>query len=294
MSIANNTDSNIYPVVSIVTICYNAADSLPLTMDSVLAQDYNNYEYIIQDGNSTDNTFEIVESYRQKFNDKGINFIYNREKDGGIYDAMNKAMASCSGRYINYMNAGDCFYQDTVLSDIFDRSIKITGTILYGDCAEYEYGRFNLFLKNPDGIEEVMPFSHQSVFASADFLKAHPFNTSYRYSADYDFLLAAHDAGEAFTDTGVIVCITTKDGLSSVNYHDMLMESARILKSHGKYHHTDEELASIEKTLKLKQFVLDHFPVFIKKSIRTMQIKSRGQNFEYIIPPWYKKYVIKK
>lgn len=282
---------NTYPVVSVITICYNAAKLLPLTMDSVLAQDYDNYEYIIQDGNSTDNTLEIVESYRQKFTDKGIHFVYNCEPDGGIYDAMNKGASSANGKYINYMNAGDCFYSECVLSDIFDRSTPIEGCILYGDCAEFEYGRFNLFLKKPDEIEEVMPFSHQSVFASADFLREHPFNTAYRYSADYDFLLTAHELGVQFTDTGVIVCITTKDGLSSVNYHDMLIESADILKSHNLYHHSDDELAQIEKTLKLKQFVLDHFPVFVKKSIRSIQIKQRGQNFEVIIPGWYKPYL---
>lgn len=290
----NEKFNSVYPVVTVVTICYNAANVLPLTMDSILAQDYDNYEYIIQDGNSTDDTFNIVESYRQKFNDKGINFIYNRGEDAGIYDAMNKAVDSASGRYVNFMNAGDCFYSSTVLTDIFDRSIPVTGTILYGDCAEFEYGRFNLFIKNYEGIEEVMPFSHQSVFALTDFLKKHPFNTDYRYSADYDFLLTAHDEGETFTDTNVIVCITTKDGLSSVNYHDMLMESADILKFHNKYHHTEEELEQIEKTLKVKQFVLDNFPIFVKKAIRGLQIKSRGQNFECIIPPWYKVHVLNK
>lgn len=276
--------------ISIVTICYNAAKDLPLTMDSVLAQNYDNYEYIIQDGNSNDGSFDIIESYRQKFTDKGINFIYNREKDGGIYDAMNKAMASCSGDYINYMNAGDCFYSETVLSDIFDTDKHLTGDIIYGDCAEFEFGRFNLFAKNYEGIEEVMPFSHQSVFAKSDLLKNHPFNLDYRYSADYDFLLTAHKLGKKFIDSQVIICITTKDGLSSVNYHDMLLESADILKSHGVYHHSEEELIRIEKTLKLKQFVLDHFPVFIKKYIRGLQIKSRGQDFTCEIPIWYKKY----
>lgn len=283
-----NNNTNTCSAVSIVTICYNAAKDLPLTLESVLAQDFTDYEYIIQDGNSTDNTPQIIESYRSKFEKKGIHFVYNRLKDGGIYDAMNKGVQSCTGKYINFMNAGDCFYSATVLTDIFDRSIPIDSTIIYGDCAEYEYGRFNLFIKNFDGIEEVMPFSHQSVFAKREYLIAHPFNTNYRYSADYDFLLGAYKAGESFTDSEIIVCITTKDGLSSVNYHEMLMESAKILKSHNVYHHTEDELVKIEKTLKLKQFVLDHFPVFIKKAIRTYQIKKRGQNFDVIIPYWYK------
>lgn len=273
--------------ISIITICYNAAEHLPLTMESVLAQDYSNYEYIIQDGNSTDNSREIIEAYRARFEAKGIHFVYNCERDGGIYDAMNRGVKSCSGEFINFMNAGDCFYSSTVLSSVFnDDSLKDV-TIIYGDCAEYEYGRFNLFIKNYKGIEEVMPFSHQSVFAKRTFLEEHPFNTSYRYSADYDFLLTAHDLKVSFVDSNVIICITTKDGLSSVNYHDMLIESASILKSHGLYHHTEAELASIEKTLRLKQFVLDHFPVFIKKFIRTIQINKRGQNFDVVVPPWY-------
>lgn len=274
------------PKISIVTICYNAEKELPLTLESVLAQDYNDYEYIIQEGNSSDNSSSIIESYRQKFIDKGINFVYNHGKDAGIYDAMNKGVLSCSGEYVNFMNAGDCFYSANVLSDIFE-SLNSSPVIIYGDCAEYEFGRFNLFIKNYEGIEEVMPFSHQSVFAKREFLIEHPFNLAYRYSADYDFLLTAHDAGAEFYDSKVIVCITTKDGLSSVNYHDMLIESADILKSHNKYHHTEEELAKIEKVLKLKQFVLDHFPVFIKKAIRSYQINKRGQNFDVVVPPWY-------
>ena len=277
------------PRVTIVTICYNAAKELPLTLESVLAQDYGDFEYVIQDGASTDGSDNIIKAYGEKFSQRGIDFIYNCGKDGGIYDAMNRAVLASHGQYVNFMNAGDCFYGKSVLSQIFaeGRAAAKDPTIIYGDCAEYEFGRFNLFIKNFEGIEEVMPFSHQSVFARRDFLLKHPFNLSYRYSADYDFLLTAYDLKESFTDSKVIVCITTKDGLSSVNYHDMLLESAAILKAHGKYHHSEEELNKIEKVLKLKQFVLDHFPVFIKKAIRGYQIKKRGQNFDVEVPPWY-------
>jgi len=278
------------PKVSVVTICYNAKCELPLTMESVLAQDYSDFEYIIQEGASTDGSSSVIESYRSKFEERGINFIYNHGKDAGIYDAMNKGVQAANGEYINFMNAGDCFYSESVLSSIFSAdssSQEKSPTIIYGDCAEYEYGRFNLFIKNMKGIEEVMPFSHQSVFAKRDFLIEHPFNLSYRYSADYDFLLTAYDLGVEFADCKEIVCITNKDGLSSVNYHDMLIESANILKSHNKYHHSEKELAKIERILKLKQFVLDHFPVFIKKAIRSYQIKKRGQEFDVTVPYWH-------
>ncbi len=276
--------------ISVITICYNAADVIRTTIESVLAQDYDDYEYIIQDGNSSDETPDIVNEYSPKFAEKGIRLAYVREPDGGIYDAMNRAMASAEGRYINYMNAGDCFYSAGVLAHIAktaDDSDGASPVIIYGDCAVYEYGRFYLFAKSLENIYESMPFSHQSVFASSDFLRAHPFNCSYRYSADYDFLLTAKDMDVKFADSGTVVCITTADGTSSINYHDTLMESAEILKAHGRYAHSDAELKKTEKVLSLKQFVLDHFPVAVRKWIRGVQIKKRGQSFEAAVPPWF-------
>lgn len=280
--------------ISVVTVCFNAAAQLPSTINSVLAQDFDDYEYIIQDGESTDDTADIVGSYREKFAARNIKLTYNREKDGGIYDAMNKAAASCKGEYINFMNAGDCFYSADVLSKAATAAHDATHDgkgpgLVYGDCAVYEYGMFFLFQKKPDMIEEMMPFSHQSVFARADLLTKHPFDTGYRYSADYDFLLKVHDDKETMADAGCVVCITTADGTSSVNYHDTLMETAAIQKAHGVLRCTGAGLAGKEKELRIKQFVMDHFPVAVKKYIRSRQISARGQGFEPVIPPWFDK-----
>ncbi|MCR5687448.1 MAG: glycosyltransferase [Lachnospiraceae bacterium] len=276
--------------ISVVTICYNAAKVIRPTIESVLAQDYGDYEYIIQDGDSTDETPELIREYEDRFAQKGIAMKYVREPDGGIYDAMNRALSSAEGGYVNYMNAGDCFYDMHVLSkaaqaiaEAEDGSVPV---IAYGDCAVYEYGRFYLFEKSYERIREKMPFSHQSAFAPAQFLKDHPFDTSYRYSADYDLLLAAEDEGLKFEDIRTTVCITTADGVSSVNYRDTLIESAKIRRAHGI--EPGKEDPETGRMLALKQFVLDHFPVFIKKWIRGMQIKNRGQSFEASIPPWFR------
>ena len=285
--------------ISVITICYNAAPILPLTIESVLAQDYDDFEYVIQDGMSADETPKIIEGYRQRFEDRNIRFIYNREPDNGIYDAMNKGVASAEGDYINFMNAGDCFYSADVIRKVAGAIEQNTEAsddpskpaanpaIVYGDCAVYEYGRFYRYNKSLDSIEEMMPFSHQSVFAVRDLLLEHPFDTGNRYSSDYDFLLTAHDLGVRFLDSGVWVCITTADGTSSVNYHDTLMESVAILKKHGLYHHSEAELARNEKMLKIKQFVLDNFPVPVRKWIRGRQIKERGQDISPDIPDWF-------
>ena len=283
-------------MISVITICYNAAKVLPFTMESVLAQDLKGFEYIIEDGASTDETSEIVESYREKFESKGIRFIYRCEPDRGIYDAMNKGVAASTGEYVNFMNAGDCFYGPGVLKHVAGviTAARLNGrqpAVVYGDCAMYEYGRFYLFQKSPERIEETMPFSHQSVFADRKLLLEHPFNTKYRYSADYDFLLTMHDLKKEFLDADTVICIATADGLTSVHYRDTLMESAAILKAHGVFSLSESEFRRKGRILLLKQFVLDHFPVSIKKIIRNRQIASRGQDFSPVIPDWFSDHI---
>lgn len=275
--------------ISVITVCLNAARFLPVTIESVLMQDFTDYEYVIEDGGSTDDTKSVVAGYSDRFREKGISFKYIVKSDKGIYDAMNKGVSAASGEYINFMNAGDCFYDTSVLKRISDTIEENRGSrpaVIYGDCAVYEYGSFHLFAKDAKKITRSMPFSHQSVFAKADILREHPFDTKYRYSADYDFLLTVYDMEGGFADSGAVICITNADGLSSVNYHDTLMESAAIQEAHG-IHQDPEILSQKEKELRIKQFVLDHFPVFIKKQIRKAQIKKRGQSFAAVIPPWF-------
>lgn len=277
--------------ISVITVCFNAADVLPATIGSVLAQNCSDYEYIIKDGGSTDDTENIIKGCREEFEQKGINFVYESGSDGGIYDAMNMAVSLAKGDLINFMNAGDCFYDEDVLKKVSlaVENMPTDKIVAYGDCAVYEYGRFYRFAKAPEKIGQVMPFSHQTVFASRSLLAGHPFDTRYRYSADYDFLLTAKDEGAEFVDAKAIVAITTADGTSSINYHDTLMETAGIQKKHGTFSSSEEELNKTEKILSLKQFVLDHFPVCIKKMIRSYQISSRGQKIDVTVPPWFKK-----
>ena len=97
----------IKPFVSIITVCYNAGEELTKTITSVLAQEYTDYEYIIKDGGSTDQTLSIAESFRESFWQKGISYRIVSEKDGGIYEAMNIAVRLSEGTWINFMNAGD-------------------------------------------------------------------------------------------------------------------------------------------------------------------------------------------
>jgi glycosyltransferase len=115
-------------LVSIITICYNRKATIAHAIVSVLKQDYPHIEYIVIDGNSTDGTTEIIQSY----GDKISQFI--SEPDKGMYDALNKGLQLASGDIIGLMHSDDEFYDTTVVSQIvaaFQNNPSIEG--VYGD-----------------------------------------------------------------------------------------------------------------------------------------------------------------
>ena len=282
----NKCDIMIFMKVSIITVCYNPGGSIIKTLESVLAQDYTDFEYVIEDGASTDGTENVINAYRGKFEKRGISLLFYSEKDNGIYDAMNRAVNRSSGEFVNFMNAGDCFYSPTVLSEVFFGKDHDDAGVLYGDAVEYEYGRYYMFRKSFAQIESRMPFSHQSAFVRRKLMLDRPFNLDFPIGADYDLLLAMYKAGVTFTDTQEIICIVTKDGVSSLKLYDTYMETLKIRSGHGIAMPSESELASKRRVMNIKQFVMDHFPEFIKKMIRRFQLMVRRQNAELTIPDW--------
>lgn len=111
--------------VTVVTVCYNAATVIEETILSVLSQDYQSMEYIVIDGGSTDGTVDIIKKYSDRI------AYWVSEPDGGIYYAMNKAVEHATGDYVNFMNAGDTFFDSNVLKDIFYRKLY-TEDVIYG------------------------------------------------------------------------------------------------------------------------------------------------------------------
>lgn len=107
-----------YPLVTVITVVYNAKELLEETILSVLNQTYSNIEYIIVDGGSTDGTLDIIKKYQDKISK------YISEPDQGIYDAMNKGMSLSKGQWLNFMNAGDSFYSNDVLQKVFEREFS--------------------------------------------------------------------------------------------------------------------------------------------------------------------------
>ncbi|MCR4924367.1 MAG: glycosyltransferase [Lachnospiraceae bacterium] len=277
-------------LVTIITVCYNAGRSIIKTMESVLDQDFADFEYIIKDAASTDGSLKYIEEYRKKFEKKGIPFRFYSERDEGIYDGMNIAVKYAMGRWVCFMNAGDSFYSSRVLSNIFSEKQYPNAAIIYGDAIEYEYGHYYKFRKNFEAIEERMPFSHQSAFANRELLSRIPFNTDLKIGADYDFLLTVYKKGYHFQDTGEIVCIISKDGVSSLNSYDTFIESLEIRRAHDIKLPSGLALKRILLDKKLRQFVQNTFPKSVKKRIRQLQWRLRKQNFKVTLPHWEKAY----
>ena len=174
--------------VSVITVCYNAVEDLKKTLRSVLGQTYTNYEYIVVDGSSTDGTQELLRAYEDVFKKRGRTFRYISEKDSGTYDAMNKGALMANGEYINYMNAGDCFYSEHTLEKFFSHHIDVDSDTLYGNTLQvFDFG--SGIAKPSDYAKDnsVMPFCHQSCFVKAELVKSYKFDISYKIIADQDF-----------------------------------------------------------------------------------------------------------
>ena len=92
--------------ISIITVCYNSQKTIEKTIKSVLSQSYKNFEYIIIDGGSTDNTIEIIKKYKKKID------VFKSKKDKGIYDAINKGIKYSTGSVVSILHSDDIFYDN--------------------------------------------------------------------------------------------------------------------------------------------------------------------------------------
>lgn len=270
---------------SIITTCRNACDCIEKTIRSVLMQDFRDFEYIIMDGLSEDDTLSIAESFRSDFEKAGIPYRIYSERDHGIYEGMNHAVSHAEGDYVNFMNADDCMLKATTLTEAaasvsaaLSAKKDDNPSVFYGGAIAVEFGQPYYYARDLSLIEKRMPFSHQSVFAPRSLLMRHPFKERFRIGADYDFLLTAYREGCDFYDLNIMVCKVTLDGLSSLNLLKTFTETVEIQKDHGIEWYSDKKYQRKVRFLVLKQFVMDRFPKWTIRLIRKIQRISRGQN----------------
>ena len=207
--------------VSVITICYNAEKEIENTLVSVMDQTYENIEYIIIDGQSKDNTLEIINSVLSKYPNRDVKI--SSEPDNGIYDAMNKGIQKATGEWINFMNAGDCFSHSGIIEEMcIELSPEIS--ILRGNIIR-KYPKFDVksvgvTSQNP-GIMDMFnnTFHHQACFIKRElFEKFGLYSMDYKLCADWKFFyecVVVNNVKTKYIDK--TVALFSMDGASTEN-----------------------------------------------------------------------------
>lgn len=169
------------PIVSVITVVYNAEPLIQKTLQSLANQSFNEFELLIIDGKSSDNTLGCVEKMKDDF--RCLRIL--SEKDRGIYDAMNKGISMAQGEYIYFLNAGDVLYNSNVFNEVskfFDgNSIVYGDAYTLNDSGKVTNYRCGYFSKYRLAMENMC---HQSIFYPSRLLKDNIFDLKYRLSAD--------------------------------------------------------------------------------------------------------------
>lgn len=212
------------PLISIITVVFNGEKYLEETIQSVINQTYDNVEYIIIDGGSTDGTLDIIKKYEDKID------YWVSERDGGIYDAMNKGIDTASGEWINFMNGGDGFYEVDSLLKIISADAYRDVDILYGDF-EVNYGTFRRLekAKSLKNIWQGMVFSHQSTFIRAVFHKERKYSLTYNIGGDFEFFYNAYCNAKVFKYIDQVISVMSVEGLSDGNRYKSINQNHKIV-----------------------------------------------------------------
>lgn len=217
--------------VSVVTVSYNEEKSIEMTLKSVLSQSYENYEYILKDGGSTDQTNSIIENYASQFYAKGCSFIHLHHKDNGIYDAMNQAEEYCSGKWIIYMNAGDYFFDENVLTNVFNNIDINNADILYGHTlCKLRNGNSFIIRNDHMKITQGIGISQQVCFYKREILERRKFQEKYKILADFEYwVYLIEEQKLVIKPLNIIIAVYNREGISSTDTYASFCEKSEIL-----------------------------------------------------------------
>ena len=215
--------------VTIITVCYNSSKTIERTLKSVLNQTYSDYEYIIIDGSSTDDTLSIIEDYKPLFGSK-LRVI--SEPDNGIYDAMNKGIRLASGDLIGIVNSDDYLELDA-LQNIVDAYDGYQYEIIYGMIRTIRDDKeVQVYIKSHENIDEDM-IAHPACFITKKIYDDFGlYSLKYKYSADYEFMLRMKRNDQVkFVEIYKVISNFNIDGASSSI--DSYIDTMRLKHEYG-------------------------------------------------------------
>jgi len=193
ISTPNQSADNL-PMISIITVVYNGIKTIEQTILSVITQTYQNKEYIIIDGGSTDGTVDIIRNYESYLS------YWVSESDNGIYDAMNKGIGHAKGELIGIINADD-WYEMNIFNSIASQYLS-TGSdhVIYGMLRIFQEDEFYSMVGNSVRVLLEDTIMHPTCFIPMKFYRTlGTYNSAYKYSADYDLILRYVNNGVKFS-----------------------------------------------------------------------------------------------
>ena len=248
----NTLDEPSLPKITVVTVTYNAEQTLERTLQSVASQTYPRVEHLIVDGLSVDGTLSLIQEYAEDNSvcDTPHEIQFIREPDSGLYDAMNKAIDNANGDYLVFLNAGDKFHSDDTLEKIVETVSSVHGNefdeatwpaVLYGETDIVDDNGVFLRhrrLQTPEVLSwrsflSGMLVCHQSFYVRTDMARQFHYNLRYRFSGDFDWCIRimkdAQQQGQSLFNTRMVLTDYLSEGMTTKNHRKSLMERFRIM-----------------------------------------------------------------
>ena len=247
--------------VTIVTVVFNDKVGLEDTILSVLNQSYQNIEYLIIDGGSTDGTVDVIRNYENHL------AYWCSEPDGGIYDAMNKGINRATGEWIIFMNAKDKFADSFVLQKLHNYFISDTDVII-GNTVMDDHQQLREFKarKNRNISSKLttsMGFYHQSSLVRTALAKQYPFDVRYHLAADFGMFFELYRNQYKFVYVDFPISYFDTTGVSMNNVYQGKLETFNILRPNSRVR--NKILAFLlTECLRIRSFVDSHIIKVIK------------------------------
>lgn len=216
------------PLISIITICYNASEDVQKTLDNVLEQTYGNIEHIIIDGGSSDGTTEILKKYESQINNSLKRFSWISEKDKGISDAFNKGISEVTGDWVIFLNAGDVFHDSNVLKNVSSQLLLNSDSDIVHGKIQMVNGSKKLRIHgnaiNKMQLKHHMNLPHQATFHKADFWKKYGnYSLDFKICMDYELILRGLDSIK-FHFVDLLIADMDANGVSQTRIIDLYRE----------------------------------------------------------------------
>ena len=253
--------------ISIITITLNDLENLKNTTKSILSQNYNDFQWIIKDGNSTDGTKEFIQQLTQT--NKNIEYI--NKKDSSLYDAMNQALPYIKGTYTLFLNGGDVFASPDTLQKV-SMHIKNKGEydFIYGDNIDVNQKGLEIYknARNISYLKHSLPTSHQAIFYKSSIIKKYKYQSKYSIAADYALTAQIYyDGNSSYKKLDFAICKFYLDGTSFINRKDLLDQGYDI---HIRIVKNNKALAKIKYYKRVLTFFLLGNTPYLYKTLRKL------------------------